>query len=271
MANGEGYLRKRSEDSWTMTIFLGKRPNGKPRQLVRTVHGTEKEAQAEMARLIAERDGGVDLKPQRLTVKELITRWQEGRAPDLAPSTAATYETLLRVHVEPVIGHVRLRDLKPLHIEAVKTAVLKGGRSPKSALNVFRLLDAVLDQAVRWQLLARNPCVAVQAPRPRRFVPHTPIPEELERLLAVADTTAYGPLARLAALTGARQGEILNLRWRDVDWQEMRLTVPGTKTQASARVVDLGQLAIVLLREHLNTRRRSVSPSAPAPPAAATR
>ena len=49
------------------------------------------------------------------------------RAPDLAPSTAATYETLLRVHVEPVIGHIRLKDIKPLHIEAVKAAVIKRG------------------------------------------------------------------------------------------------------------------------------------------------
>jgi integrase len=106
----------------------------------------------------------------------------------------------------------------------------------------------VLKQAVLWQLIPRNPADAVQAPHPRRFVPHTPTPEELEKLLRTADLTPYGPLARLATLTGARQGELLSLRWRHVDWTEGRLTVPGTKTQASARTVDIGELAIDLLR-----------------------
>ena len=74
-----------------------------------------------------------------------------------------------------------------------------------------------MKQAVLWQLLSRNPCDAVQAPRPRRFVPRMPTSEELRCLLDVADRTPYGPVARLAALTGARQGELLRLRWRDVD------------------------------------------------------
>jgi integrase len=148
-----------------------------------------------------------------------------------------------------------LKDIKPLHIEAVKTAVTRSGCSQKSALNVFRLIDAVLTQAIKWQLLSRNPCDAVNAPRPKRFTPVTPTPAQLEQLLRVADQTPYGPVARLAALTGARQGELLDLRWHHVDWQQRRLTVPGTKTQASARVVDIGDLAIDLLRAHRGQER----------------
>jgi integrase len=255
VANGEGYLRQRSNGSWTMTIFLGAGEGGKPNQLVRTIRGTEKEAKAEMARLIAERDQGIELKPEQVTVAELVRRWLEAKGPDLAPSTAATYETLLRVHVVPVIGKLKLRDIKPLHIEAVKTTVLKAGRSQKSALNVFRLIDAVFTQAVRWQLIPRNSCDAVDAPRAKRFTPHTPTPEELERLLCVADGTAYGTVARLGAFTGARQGELMSLRWRHVDWEQQRLTVPGTKTRGSARVIDLGDMAIELLRSHRQAER----------------
>lgn len=247
MANGEGYLRKRG-NGYVMTIYLGKDAAGKPRQLVKTMHGTEKEAQTEMARLILERNQGTDLKPQTVTVAELFQRWQTLRAPDLAPVTAATYSTLVKTHIIPVIGHLKLRDLKPLHIEAVKAKVIAAGRSQKSALNVHRLLNAVLKQAVLWQLLSRNPADGVQAPRPRRFIPHMPTPEELHKLINVADQTPYGPVARLAALTGARQGELLTLKWRDVDWTEQRLTVSGTKTVASARIVDLGDSAIAGLR-----------------------
>jgi integrase len=232
-----------------MTVFLGKDETGKPRQLIKTVRGTEKEARAEMARLIVDRDKGIELKPATVTFSELKRRWLETRT-DLAPSTAATYETLLRVHVEPVLGRLRLRDIKPLHIEAVKTAVVKKGRSQKLALNVHRLLDAVFKQAIRWQLLSWNPCASVTPPRAKRFVPRTPTLEELSKLLSTANDTAYGPVARLAALTGARQGELLLLRWRDVDWQEDRLTVKGTKTEGSVRAVDLGDLAIALLHQH---------------------
>src|SRR5688572_7381929 len=124
MANGEGYLRQRANGTWTMTIFLGKDEKGKPRQLVRTSHGSKRDAQAEMARLVRERDQGIDLRPQTTTFKEVMDRWLKVRSPDLAPSTASTYETLLRVHVEPVIGRIKLQDLKPLHIENVKSGVL---------------------------------------------------------------------------------------------------------------------------------------------------
>ncbi len=255
MASGQGYLRRRGKGSWTITIFLGKDTNGKPRQAVKTVRGTRREAQAEMARMIADRDRGVDLKPERLTAAELAQRWLDSRRPDLAAPTTVSYEAVLRLHVLPVVGQVRLRDLKPLHIEAVKADVVKGGGSQKLALNVFRVINAMLKQAVRWQLLAHNPCEAVQAPRPRRYVPHTPTPEELERLFVVADGTPYGPVARLAALTGARQSELLSLRWRHLDWDERRLTVPGTKTVASARVVDLGQTAMELLSAQRRAER----------------
>ena len=250
MANGEGYLRQRANGSWTITIYLGKDDRGKPRQMVRTIRGTEREAQAELARLIAERDQGVDLKPQTVTFSELMKRWLDMKTPDLAPVVAETYETLLRVHVEPVLGKLKLRDIKPLHIEAVKSAVLKKGRSSKSALNVFRLVNAILKQAVKWQLLARNPADSVDAPRAKRFVAHPPTPQELARLLEVADATPYGPIARLAALTGARQGELLSLVWRDVDWNAALLTIRGTKTRSSLRTVDLGSVALTLLTEH---------------------
>ena len=163
MANGEGYLRKRGR-GYVMTIFLGKDKKGKPHQLVRTFHGSEKEARKEMARLIAERDRGVDLRPQEATFAELTQRWRESHYPNLSESTAATYETLLSNHVIPVIGKLRLQDLRPLHVEAVKLAVTKKGRSQKSALNVYRLVNAILKQGVRWQLLARNPAEAVEPP-----------------------------------------------------------------------------------------------------------
>ncbi|HLF77345.1 MAG TPA: tyrosine-type recombinase/integrase [Dehalococcoidia bacterium] len=249
MANGEGYLRKRGK-GYAMTIFLGKDENGKPRQMVHTFHGSEKDVKAEMARLIAERNQGVDLKPKEATFLELTQRWRDSHYPNLAESTSSTYETLLNVHALPILGASKLQDLKPLHVEAVKTAMTKKGCSQKSALNVFRLVSAILKQGVRWQLLYRNPADGVIPPRPRRYVAQAPTLAELAKVLATADDTPYGSVARLAALSGARQGELLSLTWRDVDWQAQTLTVRGTKTQSSLRKVDLGDVAVNLLRDH---------------------
>src|SRR5581483_9956320 len=82
MANGEGYIRKRG-NSYLLTIYLGRDERGKPRQVSKTVRGSEKEAQAELARLVAERNQGVELKPETVTFGELVDRWLETKA-DLA-------------------------------------------------------------------------------------------------------------------------------------------------------------------------------------------
>ena len=163
----------------------------------------------EMARLIAERDKGVDLKPQQATFEELVQRWRESHYPDLSQSTVDTYETLLSVHILPLLGKNKLRDLRPLHIEAVKATVTRAGDSQKSALNVFRVVSMILKQAVRWQLISVNPADAVTPPKPKRYVASPPTIQQLTALLEAADETPYGPVARLAALTGARQGELL--------------------------------------------------------------
>jgi integrase len=255
VANGEGYLRQRSIGSWTFTIYLGKDANGKPIQMTKTVRGSKAEAQAEMARLVLERDQGVDLRPEVVTFVELANRWLESKSGDLAPVTFSTYRTLLSVHLLPVLGRMKVRDVRPLHVESVKAAVVNQGRTRKSALNVFRLLDAILSQAVRWQLLLRNPCDAVEAPRPKRFVPHLPTHEELTAILAAADETQYGVITRLAVLTGARQGELLALRWTHVNREETLLTIPGTKTKGSARVIDFGGEVFSLLRRHRAAER----------------
>lgn len=253
--NGEGYIRKRGKSSWHLTVYLGKDENGKPRQLSKTVRGTEKDAKAELVRLLAERNQGVELKPEQITFEELAQRWRDAHFPGLSAQTTSTYELLLRLHILPVIGKTRLRDFKPLHIEVIKSGVIKKGRSAKLALNVHRVVAMILRQAVRWQLLSGSPADMVEPPRAKKFLPHTPTPEELGRLLAALDQTPYGPVARLASLTGARQGELLALAWRDVDWQGQTLLIKGTKTVGSVRIVDLAGLAMDLLREHRQAER----------------
>ncbi len=255
MAKSEGYVRERSPGKFLVTISLGRHADGKPNQLSRTVHGTAKDADAERARMILERDQGVDLKPETVLVSQLFDRWMATHGPDLTGDTPATYASLIKNHIIPCLGTLKLREVRPLHIEALKLAVLKKGCSQKSALNVFRVANNAFKQAIKWQLITQNPFVSVNAPRPARFTPFIPAPEALGHLLEIADTTPYGLLARFAALTAARQGELLAAAWHDVDWEHDRLTVRGTKTRGSARVIDLAPMAMDLLRGQRQAER----------------
>lgn len=129
------------------------------------------------------------------------------------------------------------------------------------------VLHAALRQAVRWQLLVRNPADAVEPPRPPRRELQVPDAAEVRDLLAAADGTPYGPLVRLAVLTGMRRGELLGLRWGDVDLDAavlhvqqsaQRITGQGMifrqpKTRLSRRSIALSPVAVALVRQH---RRR---------------
>ncbi len=124
----------------------------------------------------------------------------------------------------PALGAVELSDLRPPQIQAFYTRLQRDGRvdgtgglSPKSVLRYHQVLHAALHHAVRWPLLSRNPADAVEPPRGSRRELSMLTATQVSTLLSVADATPIGSLARLAVLTGMRRGELLGLRWSDVD------------------------------------------------------
>ena len=262
----QGHLRKRSKDSWTVVVELGRDAvTGKRRQLWRTVRGTKRDAEALLVQLLHQRETGVDAPPGRLSVRDYLDQWLAVYVqPNTAPKTFRRYEQLLRVHVVPVIGSLPLDKVRPLHVQEVYKRVLQEGRSARTALHCHRVLRQALQQAVRWQLAARNPADAVEAPRPDRWEVPAVQPAQIRRLLSEADGTLYGPLVQLAVTTGLRLGEILGLRWQDVDLDAEVLFVRQTcqwlagegflfrqpKSHRSARPVALPGSAVDRLRQH---------------------
>jgi len=182
------------------------------------VKGTKREAEALLVELLHQRENGIDAPPGRLTVAEYLQRWLSVYAqPNTAPKTFRRYEQIVRVHLLPVIGGIPLTKLRPLHIQEVYTQVLKKGVSARTALHCHRVLREAVQHALKWQLMPRNPADAVEPPRPQRYEIAAMGPDEVKRLLATADETPHGDLIHLAAMTGLRQGELMGLRWQDVD------------------------------------------------------
>jgi len=262
----QGHIRKRGKGSWTVVIDLGRDPTtGKRKQLWRSVRGSKREAEALLAQLLHQRDMGIDAPPGRVTVGQFLERWLSDYAQtNVAPSTLRRYRQLIHCHLLPALAGIPLSKLRPLHIQQAYSLILAKGRSARTALHCHRVLREALQHALKWQLIARNPADAVEPPRPGRQEIRTLDPDGVRRLLRAADGTPFAALVHLAVMTGLRQGELLGLRWQDVDLeagmvhvQQTAQWLPGhgvvfrpPKTHRSARPVALSPATREILRDH---------------------
>jgi integrase len=222
---GEGSLTQLPDGRWQARVTLGYGPDGRQRR--KAVYGrTRKEAAAKLAALLAQQQRGLPLVPARVTVGQLLDRWLEDCVrPSVRPKTYASYAQLVRHHLAPGLGRVPLAQLQPADVQRFLNQKHAAGLSPRTVQYLHALLRAALGQAERWGLAARNVARLVRPPRvPRAEVPAFTV-AEAQQLLAAAAPTRLAALYMLALGLGLRQGELLGLRWADVDLRHGRLTV----------------------------------------------
>lgn len=264
---GTGNIQKRGERSYRVRVYSGvDSDTGKPRRREETVRGTKQDAERRLRALLSEIDHGLDVPPERLTVGEWLPRWLEDHATrsGLADRTRLRYEHIISKKLVPALGKVRLQALRADHIESMYTDQRK-----TLAANTIRqhhvVLKKALDQAVRGKLIPRNPIDAVIAPRaPRHQEERALTVAEIGLLLAAAEGTAWDTPIRVALATGLREGELLALRWDDIDFTAKTVTVsravgylPGKgmtfsspKTKNARRRIELSDTSIEILRAH---------------------
>lgn len=269
----QGYVRQRAKGTWTVVINLGPDPiTGKRRQLARTVRGSKREADALCIKLLHERDSGLHQAANRITVADYLKHWLTAYAePNTAPRTYARYEEIVRVHLVPALGRYVLSRLRPAQIQSYYAAALKAGRadgrgglSAQTVVHHHRVFREALQQAVRWQILARNPADAVTPPRPVRREMRFLNPKDIGRLLDACEDDDLRTLIFVALATGLREGELLALRWSDLDLKAGHLQVMRTihylgkegltfgepKTRRSRRRVSLSKETTRVLTLH---------------------
>ena len=125
---------------------------------------TEDEAKLREAELVVSKASGVSLVPDKTTVAEYLAKWLDHATPDLGGRTVQNYEQLIRNHIVPVIGNIKLRQLRPLDVEAVKKRMAERGRSGTTIHHAFYVLRGALQQALKWELVTRNVADAVAPP-----------------------------------------------------------------------------------------------------------
>src|SRR5215211_7682697 len=210
-----GHITKRG-DSWSALVDLPPDPVMGKRRRKRITAPTKREVETQVAELIHKAETGFTA-AGKLTLREFFDRWLESTAPTLRPATARRYRDVARLHIVGVIGNLRLAKLTPGDVQRLYADRLATGLSPTSINHIHAILHRALDQAVRWGLLLRNVTDAVDPPRRANPEMKTWDAREVTAILAAAAGDDLEALWRLALLTGMRRGELLGLRWMDLD------------------------------------------------------
>jgi integrase len=209
------------------------------RKLKREKHcATRKEAEQALAQMVAEQARGLLMDPSRLTTRDFALEYlrrleREGLRPNsirLAQGELAyALPSLKDPKAHDPLGRMRLQEVKPVHVRAAVDRVIEAGYAPRTVARVLMRLKALFREALRLELVARNPAEAIQVRLPKGEKAARALePEEVARLLEAAEASRSRDMALLLRLmleTGLRRGEALALQWGDVDLERGEVRV----------------------------------------------
>lgn len=281
-----GSIEKRGKNSYRLTVSEGFDLNGKPMIHRKTIHGTKKEAEVELAKFVTEVQNGLVIDGKSLKFSEFVDVWKRDYGlKELAPTTYKRYCRMLETRILPYFGHFYINKIRPTDImkfydllEKDTQLVRKKGNnglktkkplSGKTILEHHRLLRAMLHRAVYWQLIVSNPAERVQPPRAKKPKRRSYDDEQAKILLEnleklTVEDTKYKVAIILTIFTGVRLGELMGLEWQDVDFRngiisinrssqylsDMGVFTKVPKTENSIREIAIPEFIIFLLEEY---------------------
>jgi integrase len=231
-----GHIRRRG-GSWEIKFALGRDPaTGKRKTAYRSFKGTKKEVQVELTRLLAERDRGTSVDPTRMTVADFLDRWlRDWVATNVSLRSAERYGSIVALQIIPHLGQLPIQSLRPAHLADLYTK-LAATLATRTVSHVHKLLRSALKRAAQWGIVQTNVASLVSPPRVQAseiaILRETEITTLLNKLRE-AESPSY-MVAVLGLGTGLRRGEMLALRWQDVDFVGGRLRVERSLEQTKA-------------------------------------
>jgi integrase len=228
-------------------------------------HQDYEELERKLNQALAERGKGLVFDAEAMTVAQYMNRWLVDCAQNrLAHRTYDAYEQRVRDHINPTIGRIKLAKLSPANVQALYTSKLKGGLSSGTVRAIYAVLNSALEQAVRWNMIPRNPAAAVNPPKLRQEEMTVLDAAQARRFLDAARGDRFECLFVLALTCGLRRAELCGLRWSDVYLEKKTLRVNRQLQRmrdggglyftqpknASRRTIKLPETAINALRSH---------------------
>lgn len=257
----KGHIRKRG-NKYCIVIDIGPDPEtGKRRQKWFSGYKTKKEAEKDVAKKITELNEGTFIEPSKITLKEYLNSWLEIKSMSIEESTHACYLTYINTHIIPSIGTIALPKLNVMHIQKCYKTAINKGMANNSILLMHRILKTALNLAVKQNVISRNPAALAEIPKREKAPIQTWTEEEVKKFLLHSQETRYHIGCLLAITTGMRLGEVLGLRWQDVDFENHTVTINQTsghddkikktaKTNSSKRTIPVPIETIEALKKH---------------------
>ena len=277
-ANGEGNIRKRKDGRWEGRYTAGYDAKTGKRLIKNVLGKTQAEVKEKLKQALEECQGIEARKSEdEYTVASWLRTWYELYAkPNVRTATANRYQLIIEQYTVPRIGNIKLKKLTTRHLQKLYKELLESGRihvgksqdkglSTTTVHSVHLMLHCALDRAVKERLISRNPCEDCIVPKPRKLDMKILTPEHMKAYLEAAAARGMLPMFYLELLSGLRKGELVALRWDDLNIQgrtisvskqyvrnpdgSLELTRP--KTENSVRLVSIPPAAVeLLIQEH---------------------
>lgn len=268
-ANGEGSVYQRQDGRWTAATYVLRSDGGRER---RQVYGATRAAViAKLQELITKTSQGIPAAGTSWTVETFAAHWLGTIAPgSLRPSTLANYAWIMRKHIAPAVGPIKLEKLTPAHVRQLHSKISATGVSARTVQLGHAVLRAMLSEAMREEYISRNVASLVRTPRVEASDVTPWTVEETATFLQLTTDEQHHELFALALALGLRRGELLGLRWEDIDLATRKLHVRQTaqrlgaahgmvigppKSARSRRTIPLPDIAVQKLRSRQRSQR----------------
>ena len=226
-----GQITKRGENTWLVRIFLGTDTSGKRKYFNKTIHGIKKDAQKYLTAKLREKDLGAFIEPAAMSVNAFLDKWLKDSAKQrLRENTFNSYQDMLRWHIRENLGTKRLCDLQSYDVQKLYNEMTESGLSPRTVRYVHAILTSALKQAVKWQMIIRNPCENCDLPKKVKKEMKHLSREETAKFLQAAKNDKWFALFLIAIELGLRPEEYFALQWKDFDFEARKYEKQSLKT-----------------------------------------
>ncbi len=216
---------------WKLRVYAGRDGRNRPSYISRNFTGSRRQAESALSKLVADVERN-QAKSHSGSVGDLLQRWLADIEPMRSVGTMREHRRSIERNILPAIGSIRLDRLTARHLDDLYRSLLERGLSNASVRRHHAILSAALRRAVKWGWLASSPAARASPPGITRGSAVSPSTEDVQQLIAAAEDAdpVLATAIVLAAVTGARRGELCALRWSDVDWKRRTLTIARSLT-----------------------------------------